>query len=137
MIIGLGNDILSTSRIENAIKTHGQRFIDRCFTQEEQALAARRAKSGLDIARYAKAFAAKEAVAKALGTGFRGGIRMIDISITRDDIGAPHVTITAKAAERLAAITPDGMQAHIFLALSDEKDCVLATVVIEARPAIG
>lgn len=132
MIIGIGTDIVDIRRIKEMLDTHGQRFLDRCFTQAEQDLAAQRAGAGGgDIARYAKAFAAKEALAKALGTGFTGGVSWQDMTVGRTKDGAPTITLSGTAQAKLSTMTGNKTP-HIHLSISDEKDYAQAFVIIEA-----
>lgn len=132
MIIGTGNDLIDIRRIEKTLARHGQRFIDRCFTPIEIARAERRRGAGTHIATYAKRFAAKEALSKALGTGFSNGVYMKDIGVVNDPWGRPTLALTGGAAVRLAALTPAGKQAVIHLTLTDEPPLAQATVIIEA-----
>lgn len=134
MILGLGSDICDIRRIEAAIERHGERFLIRVFTEAERARAGRRAK-GIQAATYAKRFAAKEAGAKALGTGFRDGVFLSDISVVNLPSGQPTLQLTGGAARRLAAITPAGMVAQIALSLTDEPPYAFAQVIISAIPA--
>lgn len=135
MIIGTGTDIVDTRRIEAALARFGERFIRRCFTEDEIAKAERRRPGGTHIATYAKRFAAKEAMAKALGTGIAKGVRMKDIGVVNDENGKPDIVLAGVAAERLAGLLPPGHKAVIHLALSDEPPIAKASVMIEALPA--
>lgn len=133
MIIGIGNDLVAIERIAGNIERHGMRFVARCFSPVE----IKRAESRPAEARastYAKRFAAKEAAAKALGTGFRDGLFLKDISVCNDEAGKPTLILNDEAAARLARITPDGMTPVIHVSLSDDKDFAQAFVVIEALP---
>jgi holo-[acyl-carrier protein] synthase len=134
MILGLGSDMCDIRRIEAAIERHGERFLNRVFTAAERARAGRRAQ-GLQAATYAKRFAAKEACAKALGTGFRDGVFLSDLSVVNLPSGQPTLQLTGGAARRLAAITPAGMMAQIALSLTDEPPYAFAQVIISAIPA--
>jgi len=91
MIQGLGNDIIEISRIEKAIQRYGQRFLDRIFTAKEQSYCLRHHQSGQH---FAGRFAAKEAIVKALGIGFREGITWLDIEILNDTYGKPTVFLS-------------------------------------------
>lgn len=135
MIVGTGTDIVDTRRIEAALARFGERFISRCFTEDEIARAERRRPGGTHIATYAKRFAAKEALAKALGTGIAKGVRMKDIGVINDENGKPDIILSGVAAERLNALLPAGHRAVIHLSLSDEPPIAKATVMIEALPA--
>lgn len=132
MIVGIGNDILDMRRFEKVMKRHEQRFIKRAFTQEEEKKAERRRSAGTHIATYAKRFAAKEAVSKALGTGFSNGVFMKDIGVVNDAAGKPSIVLSGGALVRLKSLTPQGKEAHIHLTLTDEPPYVSAQVVIEA-----
>lgn len=129
MIIGLGNDLIDISRIERVLARFGTRFEDRIFTKSEQALAKRRR---LKAATYAKRFAAKEACAKALGTGFRHSVFWRDMEVVKARSGAPSLKLTGGAAERLKKITPEGRSAQISLTITDEPPLAQAVVIIMA-----
>lgn len=131
MIIGFGADLCDIRRIEKTLARFGDRFTRRCFTDLERAKADRRAaRAGT----YAKRFAAKEACAKALGTGFRRGVFWRDMGVVNLPSGRPTFALTGGAAGRLAEITPPGMTAVIHLTLTDEYPLAQALVLIEARP---
>lgn len=132
-VIGLGNDLCNIERIERSIDRFGQRFIDRIFTEVEQAKANRRQLTR--VATYAKRFAAKEAASKALGTGFRAGVFFRDIGVVNLPTGRPTLHLTGGAALRLAAITPVGHKADIHLTLTDDHPWAQAIVLITASPA--
>jgi holo-[acyl-carrier protein] synthase len=134
MILGLGSDICDIRRIEAAIERHGDRFLNRVFTESERARAGRRSQA-LQAATYAKRFAAKEACAKALGTGFRDGVFLSDLSVVNLPSGQPTLQLTGGAAKRLLAMTPAGMVAQIALSLTDEPPYAFAQVIISAVPA--
>ena len=107
MILGLGSDICDIRRVEAVIAQHGDRFLQRVFTPVERARAGRRTEK-IQAATYAKRFAAKEAAAKALGTGFRKGVFFSDLGVVNLPGGQPTLHMTGGAADRLAAITPRG-----------------------------
>ena len=130
MILGIGSDLCDVSRIEQTLEKFGERFLARCFTQVERAKSDRRAERA---ASYAKRFAAKEACAKALGTGLRDGVFWRDMGVVNLPSGAPTMKLTGGAAERLAKITPPGRTAFIHLTITDEFPLAQAFVVIEAR----
>ncbi len=132
MILGIGNDLVDIGRIEVVLERHGERFIKRCFTQEEREKADRRKASDTHAQIYAKRFAAKEACAKALGTGLAKGISWQDISVINDAEGRPFLKLTGGALKRLEQITPAGQKAVIHLSLTDEPPFAQAFVVIEA-----
>lgn len=132
MIIGLGSDLIDTRRVAKVLERHGERFVRRCFTDTEIAKAERRRGAGTHIDTYAKRFAAKEAVSKALGTGFNHGVFMKDIGVVNDENGKPSLVLTGGARMRLEAMVPKGKAAYIHLTLTDEPPIAQAFVVIEA-----
>ena len=135
MIIGIGSDLIDIRRIEKTLARFGDRFIDRIFTPVERAKAERRRGAGnAYAATYAKRYAAKEAAAKALGTGFRDGIFWRDLGVVNTPSGKPTVLMTGGAAERLRALTPPGMTAQVDLSLTDEYPIAQAIVIISAVP---
>jgi holo-[acyl-carrier protein] synthase len=134
MIIGIGTDICDIRRIEKTLERHGERFVARCFTPVERALAERR-KNRAET--YAKRFAAKEACAKALGTGFRRGVFFRDLGVVNLPSGKPTLRLTGGAAAHLAALTPAGHTVQIDLALTDEYPLAQAFVIISAVPRSG
>lgn len=133
MILGLGSDIVDIRRIETALARHGDRFVERVFTPVERAKAMRRTER-IRAATYAKRFAAKEAAAKALGTGFRRGVFLADLGVVNLPGGQPTMHMTGGAAERLKAITPAGMLAAVALTMTDEYPYAYAQVIISAVP---
>ena len=134
MILGLGTDLCDIRRVERVLARHGERFVMRVFTEAERSRAARRTES-LRAATFAKRFAAKEACAKALGTGFSQGVFHSDMGVVNLPSGAPTLALTHGALARLGAITPPGMVAEIALSLTDEPPYAFAQVIIWARPA--
>jgi holo-[acyl-carrier protein] synthase len=137
MIIGIGHDIVDIARIEKDLARHQERFTERCFTEKERALATARREKGQEAATYAKRFAAKEALVKALGIGVRDGISLKDIETRNDELGKPSMTLSGKALEKLNMAMPEGYDARIHLSLSDDAGHASAFVVIEAcqKPA--
>lgn len=131
MILGLGSDLVDIRRVERTLARFGERFTRRCFTAVERARCDARAARAEG---YARRYAAKEACAKALGTGFSRGVFWRDIGIVNLPGGQPTVELTGGAAERLAAITPPGMRAEIAVSLTDEPPLAQAIVVITAVP---
>ncbi|SRR5258706_16351742 len=127
MIIGIGSDIVDIRRIEQTLERFGERFLERVYTATERNKAGARTNAA---ATYAKRFAAKEACAKALGTGFRAGVFFRDLGVVNLPGGKPTLALTGGAAERLAAITPAGMTAQIDLTLTDEYPLAQALVII-------
>jgi holo-[acyl-carrier protein] synthase len=130
MILGIGSDLTDIRRIETTLERFGERFLARCFTETERRKAASRHTPGPTLARR---FAAKEACAKALGTGLRRGVFWRDMGVVNLPSGQPTLRLTGGAAKRLAAMTPDAMTAHIHLSMTDDPPYAQAFVVIEAR----
>lgn len=133
MILGLGSDICDIRRIEAVLARHGEKFLLRVFTPVERARAERRAER-IRAGTYAKRFAAKEAAAKALGTGFAKGVFLRDLGVVNLASGQPTLAMTGGAAARLAAITPSGHRAVISLTMTDEYPYAQAQVIISAVP---
>jgi holo-[acyl-carrier protein] synthase len=131
MIVGMGSDLVDVRRIERMIARYGERFLDRIFTAEERARSDGRARR---VESYAKRFAAKEACAKALGTGFRAGVFFRDLGVVNIRGGRPTMRLTGGAAERLARIVPAACEAQIDITLSDEGPLAQAVVIISAIP---
>lgn len=131
MILGLGNDLIDIRRIEKTLGRFGERFITRVFTPVEQARSDSRAQRA---ASYAKRFAAKEACAKALGTGFRDNIHWRDLGVVNLASGRPAMQLTGGAAVQLNTLVPAGMQARIDLTITDEYPLAAAVVIISAVP---
>lgn len=129
MIIGFGSDLCDVRRIEQALERYGERFTRRCFTETERKKSDGRAARA---ASYAKRFAAKEACAKALGTGIRDGITWKTMGVVNLPSGKPTVELTGGAAARLAEISPEGAKVVIHLTLTDEYPLAQAQVLIEA-----
>jgi holo-[acyl-carrier protein] synthase len=129
VILGIGTDLVDIRRIERTIARHGDRFLDRIFTSIERELAECRANRA---ATYAKRFAAKEACAKALGTGFRSGVFFRDLGVVNLPSGRPTMQLVGAALCRLQAIVPTGFEPHIDLAITDEYPMAQAFVVISA-----
>jgi holo-[acyl-carrier protein] synthase len=133
MILGLGSDICDIRRIEAVLARHGERFLLRVFTPVERARAEARSER-IRAGTYAKRFAAKEAAAKALGTGFSEGVFLRDLGVVNLPSGQPTLALTGGAAARLAAITPPGHRAVISLTMTDEYPYAQAQVIISAVP---
>jgi holo-[acyl-carrier protein] synthase len=129
MIIGIGSDLIDIRRIEKTLERHGQRFIDRVYTPVEQAKSERRKQRA---ASYAKRFAAKEACAKALGTGLSQGVFWRDMGVVNLPSGAPTMQLTNGAAKRLSAIIPSGYTSRIHVTITDDFPLAQAFVIIEA-----
>jgi holo-[acyl-carrier protein] synthase len=129
MIIGIGNDIIDIRRIEKTLEKHGQRFIDRIYTDIEKRKSERRAQR---IASYAKRFAAKEACSKALGTGLSNGVYWRDMGVVNLPSGKPTMLLTNGAAAQLASMVPEGKKGVVHLTMTDEYPYAQAFVIIEA-----
>jgi holo-[acyl-carrier protein] synthase len=129
MILGIGSDITDVGRIAKVIERHGDRFLERVFTPIERARADKRRNR---IETYAKRFAAKEACAKALGTGLRAGVWWRDMGVINLVSGRPTMVLTGGAKRRLEAITPAGYEARIDITITDEGPTAHAFVIISA-----
>ena len=132
MIIGLGSDLIDIRRIERTLERHGERFTNRVFTEIERAKSDRRKERA---ASYAKRFAAKEACAKALGTGLARGVFWRDMGVVNLPGGKPTMKLTGGAANRLAALVPPGHTASVHLTITDDFPLAQAFVIIEALPS--
>ena len=132
MIIGLGSDLIDIRRIARSLERFGDRFTTRVFNDVEQAKSDRRKERA---ASYAKRFAAKEACAKALGTGMSDGVFWRDMGVVNLPGGKPTMHLTNGAAARLARMTPAGMRAVVHLTITDDFPLAQAFVIIEALPA--
>ncbi|KCZ52889.1 holo-ACP synthase [Hyphomonas pacifica] len=134
MIIGIGNDLCNIERVEKTLERFGERFENRVFTKTEIALARRRRRTAET---YAKRFAAKEACAKALGTGVpRRGVHWKHMGVVNLPTGKPTVELTGGAAERLAKMVPEGYEAVVHLTITDDHPWAEAQVIIEALPVV-
>lgn len=132
MIVGLGSDLCNIERIRASVERFGARFEDRVFTASERARAQRRPFTAAGT--YAKRFAAKEAFAKAVGTGFADGVFMKDIGVVNAPSGAPTLALAGGAKAKLDAMIPAGHRARIHLTLTDDHPWAQAFVIIEAVP---
>jgi holo-[acyl-carrier protein] synthase len=132
MILGLGNDLIDIRRIEAAIERHGERFLNRLFTDIERAKSDARANRA---ASYAKRFAAKEACAKALGTGMAFGVYWRDMGVVNLPSGRPTMMLTGGAAAQLERLTPEGFEPRIDLTITDDFPHAQAIVIISALPS--
>jgi holo-[acyl-carrier protein] synthase len=137
MILGIGNDIIDIRRIEASLTRFGGRFVGRVFTETERARSERRTtgRHSPRAASYAKRFAAKEACAKALGTGLRKGVFWRDMEVVNLPSGQPTLRLTGGALARLHALTPKGHVPHIALTMTDDYPMAEAIVIISAVPA--
>ena len=132
MILGIGADLCSIDRIQQSIDRFGDRFLDRIFTAAERARG-----DALQVGRaasYAKRFAAKEAFAKALGSGIRDDVALHDIGVVNDPRGRPTLVLTGGAKAALDALAPPGHAVAIHLTLTDDHPWAQAFVVLSASP---
>lgn len=125
MILGIGTDLVEVARIHAALERHGARLIDRLLGPEERDRLPKNSRAA-QAAWLAKRFATKEAVAKALGTGFRDGLRLSDIQTRHNGQGRPEVVLGGRARERFEQLGGG----EISLSVSDERSYALAFVVI-------
>ena len=132
MIIGLGSDLIDIRRIEKTLERHGARFVERIYTEIEQRKSEGRKHRA---ASYAKRFAAKEACAKALGTGLSHGVFWKDMGVANLPSGKPTMNLTGGAKARLEEMTPSGCRPVIHLTITDDFPLAQAFVIIEALPA--
>jgi holo-[acyl-carrier protein] synthase len=131
VIIGIGSDLCDIRRIQTSLDRFDTRFTNRVYTEVERARSERK---GDRAASYAKRFAAKEACAKALGTGLRNGVFWRDMGVVNLRSGQPTMALTGGAKTRLDALLPPGTEARIHLSLTDEPPYAQAFVIIEAVP---
>ncbi|MGB3390499.1 MAG: holo-ACP synthase [Pseudaminobacter sp.] len=131
MIIGIGSDLIDIRRIEKSLERYGERFVQRIFTEIEQVKSDRRRERA---ASYAKRFAAKEACAKALGTGMSHGVFWRDMGVVNLPGGKPTMHLTGGAAVRLEQMLPQGHRVVIHLTITDDFPLAQAFVIIEAHP---
>ncbi len=129
MILGLGNDIIDIRRVERTIERYGDRFLSRVFTHIERMKSDGRA---MRAASYAKRFAAKEACAKALGTGIRHGVFWRDMGVVNLPSGRPTLELTGGALKALVDLTPEGHDVRIDLTITDDFPMAQAIVIISA-----
>src|ERR1700726_3251601 len=135
MIIGIGSDLIDIRRVAKVIERHGDRFLDRIFTDAERAKAGRGAKNhNMVVATYAKRFAAKEACSKALGTGIRQGVWWRDMGVINLPGGRPTMKLTGGALARLEKLTPHGYEERVALSITDDWPMAQAFVIISAVP---
>ncbi|MGE0080634.1 MAG: holo-ACP synthase [Thiohalomonadaceae bacterium] len=126
MILGIGTDIVRIARMEASLARHGERFAERLLAPEEMAEFRASAKPAAFLA---KRFAAKEAVAKAMGTGFRDGLSLRHIAVAHEPKGRPYLVFTGRAAEMLEALGAG----ECHLSLADEQDMAIAFVTLLKR----
>ena len=131
MILGIGSDIIDVRRVDKTLERFASRFESRVFTKVERLKSDTRLNRS---ASYAKRFAAKEACAKALGTGFRKGVYWRDMGVINLRSGKPTMELNGGAARRLAELVPRGMEARIDVSISDDYPLAQAIVIISAEP---
>jgi holo-[acyl-carrier protein] synthase len=131
--LGIGNDLIDIRRIDKSIAKYGERFLNRVYTDIERAKSDRRAGTPVGrAASYAKRFAAKEACAKALGTGLNHGVYWRDMGVVNLPGGKPTMALTGGALKRLEKLTPPGHRAQIDLTITDDFPLAQAIVIISA-----
>jgi holo-[acyl-carrier protein] synthase len=131
MIVGIGNDLIDIRRVEKTLDRYGERFVARIFTETERRKSDRRRERA---ASYAKRFAAKEACAKALGTGMSAGVFWRDMGVVNLPSGKPTMALTGGAARRLTTLLPPGHRAEIHVTITDDFPMAQAFIIIEAVP---
>ena len=131
MIVGIGSDLCNIERIQKSLDRFGDRFLNRVFTEVERAKAARRPFTAAGT--LAKRFAAKEAFAKAVGTGFKRGVYMKDIGVVNAASGQPTLALTGGARARVDALTPAGHLIDIHLTMTDDHPWAQAFVILSLR----
>jgi len=131
MIIGIGTDICDIRRIEAIIERHGQRFLDRTFTDAEQAYCETKARPAMS---YAKRFAAKEAVAKSLSGANTGSLSWTSVEVRNDPSGRPMALLTSDAKARADLLCPENHNLDVHLSLSDDYPYATAFAIAEATP---
>ena len=124
MIVGSGIDLVEIGRVQRSIDRYGQRFLDRVYTAAEQAYCLRKRKSAES---FAARFAAKEAGAKALGTGISHGVNWLEIEVVRESGGRPALQFHGRAAEFAACL---GAR-HAALSVTHTAELAMASVVLE------
>ena len=131
MIVGIGSDLCNIERIQHSLDRFGDRFLNRVFTDAERAKAARRPFTAAGT--LAKRFAAKEAFAKAVGTGFKRGVYMKDIGVVNLPSGAPTLQLSGGAKARLDGLAPEGHAIDIYLTMTDDHPWAQAFIILAAR----
>ncbi|RCL03385.1 MAG: holo-[acyl-carrier protein] synthase [Candidatus Tokpelaia sp. JSC161] len=129
MIFGIGSDLFDIRRMSRILDLYGNKFTQRVFTQDEQLRSERRNNKA---ASYAKRFSAKEACAKALGTGFSHGITWRDFEVVSLPIGKPLMKVKGKALRLLKRLVPRKYETVVHLSMTDDYPWVQAFVIIEA-----
>ena len=126
MIFGIGTDIVRIQRMADNLSRYGERFAARILTEAEMKAFG---DTGQPAQFLAKRYAAKEAVAKALGTGFRDGLSLRDICVSNDPLGKPLLEFSERTQLELQKRGIDG----VHLSLSDEQEYAIAYVVLECQ----
>lgn len=124
MVLGLGTDLIETKRVEGSIDRFGDRFLERIFTPGEIAYCKRKKNAAES---FAARFAAKEAGAKALGTGISRGVTWREFEVKREASGRPSLHLSGRASELARAM---GVK-RIQLSLTHSRDLAMAVVVVE------
>jgi holo-[acyl-carrier protein] synthase len=132
MILGIGQDLVDITRVQQVYDRYGTRFLNRLFTPVEQKKASSRANP---VPTLAKRFAAKEACAKALGTGMAQGVAWRQIGVVNEPGGKPTIQLTGAALARAQSMAPKGMKPVIHISITDEADRAQAFVIISAEAA--
>lgn len=131
MIIGIGTDLTNIERIQKILNRHGDKFSKRIFSEFEQ----KKVLTNINLAEsFAKRWAAKEACAKALGTGLQMGISLKEMIVSNLDSGQPTITLDGAAQKRLNQLTPVGEKANIHISITDDHPWAQAMVIIESQP---
>ena len=125
MVLGLGTDLIETRRVQESIERYGERFLERIFTEGEIAYCMRKRKNAAES--FAARFAAKEAEAKALGTGISRGVSWKEFEVRREASGRPTLHLSGRAAELAEAM---GVR-RVQLSLTHSRELALAVVVAE------
>jgi holo-[acyl-carrier protein] synthase len=125
MILGTGTDLMEIARMAQSIERFGDRFVQRVFTPSEIAYCQRKKNAAES---FAARFAAKEAGAKALGTGISQGVSWLELEVAREASGKPLLQLTGRAAERARVLGVN----HISLSLTHSRDLALAVVIMES-----
>jgi holo-[acyl-carrier protein] synthase len=124
MVLGFGTDLIETKRVQESIDRYGERFLERVFTEGEIAYCRRKKNSGES---FAARFAAKEAGAKALGTGISRGVTWKELEVRREVSGKPTLHLSGRAAELAEAMGVRRLQ----LSLTHSRELAMAVVVAE------
>lgn len=133
MIRGIGTDICDIRRIEKSMDKFGIRFLNKTFTELEQAYCDAQARPAMS---YAKRFAAKEAVAKALASTDTGALGWKSVEVRNDPSGRPYVSLTEDAKSRAEDLCPEGHEIKIHLSLSDDYPYATAFAIAEILPIV-